>query len=289
MHYSGARATAPRFISWRVMPQRHQPLIGMRLLLISTLFAAALMAQDMPFPVPPQPAKKARAAADGNTARPHWVEASVLALSIAEQTERPLLLYFPADDADDLYGDEFKQLSTTRALFIRYNKSNTVASSHGIVPHCKPLALNPRAAYGIDQETETALLCDWHGNEYFRIVAGGVRPSQLHKLLDRLPEAVRNMRARLAKSLVKYDTSETRRDRVVALLKAMREDAWGLPEANEVVRAYRVILRAGAIELDSAVKAADLPALESLRYDFKGTDLLPAIEAAIDKLKARDG
>lgn len=261
----------------------------MRIFLLLSVLACALAAQDMPFPVPPRPAKKARVAADGNAVHPHWVEASILTLAIAEQTERPLFLYFPADDSDDLYGDEMNQLSTSRALFIRYGNTATPAASPGIVPYCKPLAANPRAAYGIPDGKDTALLCDWHGNEYFRFVGAAIRPAQLEKLLEKLPQAISSMRARLAKRLTNYESSETRRDRLVALLKAMRDEVWGLPEARAVVLAYQDLLREGAAELQGATQAGDFPTLEALRKDFKGTDLAPAIEAAIAKLRPRDG
>ncbi|MBX3461063.1 MAG: hypothetical protein KF696_14040 [Planctomycetes bacterium] len=251
----------------------------MRVALLLTVLAGALMAQDMPFPVPPAP-RKARVAQPAVQAAPHWVEASALTMAIARETGLPLVLCFPADADSDLASDELRQLSTTRALFIRLQR-NEAEQAASIVPGCKVMSANPAASYRVSGPRDVALVCDCHGNEHFRVTGTPIAARTIAQMLDKLPQQLGRQQARLAKHLAKFHESESRRDRVVALLRAFKEDAWGLAECDQLAAGYHSLLEEGRQELRRAVGDRDAAALKQLLADFKGTELQDAIEAAL--------
>lgn len=209
----------------------------------------------------------------------------------ASVEERPLVIYFPDErDSDfELYGEDFAELSKSNAVFVKIPYTEDRAESpweeKSIIPTSKLLSDNPSREYDVRVGKATVLICDWHGNEYFR-TDNRVRANKLEAMVVRVEKDAEKANDKLQRNYDKakeeYDDGDTRKA-LRYLLKNFDdgEGPVGLPAQEESIRLYHEIADDARTKIDKLKEARDSDGLKDLAKEFKRTPVEKEIEEAI--------
>jgi hypothetical protein len=226
---------------------------------------------------------------------PSWQQASAASLESAAVEERPVVVYFPDENDSDfeLYGEEFNEISTSSAVFVKIPYTEDRAESpweeETVVPTSRLLSENPAREYDVKVGDPTVLVCDWHGNEYFR-TDERVRPDALKKMIEKVADEVEDANDKLQKYFDKakeeYDEGDVGKA-IKYLLKNFDdgEGPVGLPAQEESIRLYHEIMDNARAKMEELVEAGDVDGLKDLEKEVKKTPLEDEIEDAVSELK----
>lgn len=201
-------------------------------------------------------------------------------------------MYFEDENTteNDVYGTELAEMSNSSAVFIKipYNadREKSPWAEESVVPAAKLLSDNPALAYNIPVGKAAAVLCDWHGNEFFRL-GGEVKAPELDGMIKKIADKAEDQNKKLQKNLDAAKASWEKQDRAAALksiLKNFKEDVVGLPAQVETIQLYHEILDAARTEIKAAQESGNKETLSKLAKDLKGTDAAKEAEEALKGL-----
>ncbi|MCB9932829.1 MAG: hypothetical protein H6841_05325 [Planctomycetes bacterium] len=223
---------------------------------------------------------------------PAWQKPSSDTIESASTDERPIIVYFPSEDASDgeFYGEELAKLSQADALFVKIPYSADREASpwteKSVVPTSRLLSDNPSREYDIPVGKATVLVCDWFGNEYFR-TEPKIKAEKLSSMIGKVKEQVKDNNSKLQKNLDKakqYVDANDRKAAVKALLKNFKEGLVGMDAQENSIRLYHEIMDAARAELSKLSENADAEGMKAMAKDLKNTDVEKEIDEAIAKL-----
>ncbi len=220
---------------------------------------------------------------------PNWQKADVATLEGAAKEERPIILYF-ADEADSdfaVYGDEVTTLSKENAVFIKFahnaDREKSPWAADSVIPVNKLLTDNPAREYNVPVGKATMIVCDWHGNEYFRPNSHN-NADQIKRFLEQVTDRVDRANKGLEKDLKKAQKYHEKKDvrRTIKYLKDNFETGlYGLPAQESSVKLYREIMQEGRDKLATLVEKGDSDGIKGLMKEFDDTELEKEAEEAL--------
>lgn len=223
---------------------------------------------------------------------PSWQRPSTDIVESAAKDERPIIIYFPSENADDseFYGKEIADLSKTDAVFIKMPYSaDREASPYAIesaVPTSKLLSDNPARDYNVAVGKATVVVCDWFGNEFFR-TEPSVKADKLSTMLKDVKDKVEDVDAKLQKNLDKaqaYVDASDRKNAIKLLLKNFSEGVVGVNAQEGSIRLYHEVMDNVRAEIAELEAERDVTGLKALAKEVKKTDTEKDVEAALAKL-----
>lgn len=199
------------------------------------------------------------------------------------------MLYFPDEKATDFdfYGEEIAALSQSSALFIKIPytadrvKSPWVGES--VIPVSKLLGDNPSRDYNVPTKGATVIVCDWHGNDYFR-TTGDAKADALKKLIDQVSKKADEANKKLERTYAKAEEAHGKSDAKGALkhlLSNFKGGVVGLPAQESSVRLYHQIMDGVRKQAEEMRDNGDETGLKGLAKDYKGTDASKDIDEAL--------
>lgn len=248
-------------------------------------------------PAPQRGGGGARRAPSGPTISPDeipsWQQPSSQALESAAREERPLVIYFPSEGANDseFYGEALARLSESDAVFIRVpftsDREKSPWAEETAVPTSKLLSDNPSRDYKVPVGKATVIIADSWGNEHYRPTALPTA-DQIRSQLKKVREAVSKDNDKLQKTFEKAKAAHEASNRKEALkhiFANFKEDVVGLPAQEETIRLYHEIMDAARTEIGELKAAGNKDALKTLAKDLKKTDVEKDIDEALKELK----
>lgn len=223
---------------------------------------------------------------------PSWQRPSVEALEAAAQEQRPLVVWFMAeDDTDnDFSGKELAEISKTSAVFIKVppttDREKSPWAVDSVVPVNKLTTDNPAREYSIPVGKSTIVIADSWGNEYYRVYKAPTHKA-LEGYLTRITSQVTKANEKLQKNLDKAKEAKEKANRkgaLSAIMKNFKDGQYGLPAQEETVRLYHEILDAARTEIGELADKGDADGLKAMAKEFKKTDLEKEIDEALSKL-----
>lgn len=226
---------------------------------------------------------------------PSWQKAGSSALESAETEERPVVVYFPDENDSDfeLYGDEFAELSKSEAVFIKVpytdDREESPWAEESEVPTSRLLSDNPAREYGVRVGSATVIVCDWHGNEYFR-TDNKVRANKLEAMLNRVPGMAEKANDSLKRNFERADKEKQNGDVKKSLRYLLKnfddgEGPVGLSAQEDSIRLYHEIMDESREKINELKEARNIDGLSDLLKDFRRTALEDEINAAIREVK----
>jgi hypothetical protein len=209
--------------------------------------------------------------------------------------ERPLVIYFPDENDSDfeLYGEDFAEISQMDAVFVKIpyteDREESPWAEESDVPTSRLLSENPSREYDVKVGEPTVLVCDWHGNEYFRTdekVKADALKRMIEKVADEVEDANDKLQKYYDKAKAEYDEGDTGKA-LKYLLKNFDdgEGPLGLPAQEESIRLYHEIMDNARAKMEELVEAGDVDGLKDLEKEVKKTPLEDEIEDAVSELK----
>ncbi|MCA8915812.1 MAG: hypothetical protein KDB90_10415 [Planctomycetes bacterium] len=223
---------------------------------------------------------------------PAWQKASTDAVESAAAEERPIVIYFPSEEADDseFYGEELAELSKADALFIKMtytaDREASPWAEGSVVPTSKLLSDNPARDYNVAVGRATVLVCDWFGNECYRTDVK-IKAEKLSTMIGKVKDQVEDANDKLQKNLDKaqqFVDSADRKNAMKYLLKNFKEGLVGLGAQEDSIRLYHEVMDDARAEVAKLAAAKDSEALKALAKEFKKTDVEKDIDEALSKL-----
>jgi hypothetical protein len=223
---------------------------------------------------------------------PAWKKPSTDTIESAATEQRPIIVYFPSENAGDteFYGEDLAKLSQADALFVKVPYTSDREASpwaeKSVVPSSRLLSDNPSRDYNIPVGKATVLVCDWHGNEYFR-TEPKIKAEKLSSMLGKVTEQVEDSNKKLQKNLDKaqqFADMADRKNAVKQLLKNFKEGLVGLDAQEASIRLYHKLMDDVRTEVSQLAEKGDAAALKALAKDLKNTDVEKEIDEAIAKL-----
>jgi len=222
--------------------------------------------------------------------QPQWAQTTAAALERAAAEQLPIVIAFPGEGDNDsiLNGEEMRELSNTRAVFVRIPFTNERdlppwAETGCMLPVAKLLSDNPSREFNIPVGRSTVIVADWHGNEHFR-QASNIQIRALEGLLDRVAPAVDAMDRRLQRNFERAESSWDSADRAGALrnlTRVFREGMVGLDSVVKSTELYHKIMDAAEDEIAALKEAGDSAALRGLSRELRGTRVEKLVQDAI--------
>lgn len=225
---------------------------------------------------------------------PSWQKATTASIESAAADQRPLVLYF-ADEGDSewvLYGDDFAELSKSDAMFVKFahraeRDDDPWAAGESKVPVNKLLSDNPHREYDIPVGKNAVVICDWHGNEFYR-TDNRVRHDKLKSMVERVSKDVEKATDKLQKNLDRakaaLEKEDTRRT-LSYILKNFKEGLVGLEPIEESIRMYHEILDDLRVQKDEMVEKGDTDGLKEIAKIVRKTDMEDEVKEAMDEAK----
>lgn len=210
--------------------------------------------------------------------------------------ERPLVIYFPDENDSDfeLYGEDFAEISKSDALFVKIpyteDREESPWAEESEVPTSKLLSENPSREYDVRVGEPTVIVCDWHGNEYFR-TDERVRADKLEMMIKRVADEVEDANDKLERyydrAKKEFDDGDVRK----AIRYLMRnfddgEGPVGLPAQEESIRLYHEIMDNARAKMEELIEKKDVDGLKDLEKEVRSTSLEDEVEEAIDSVKS---
>ncbi|MDC1141959.1 hypothetical protein OAU50_02610 [Planctomycetota bacterium] len=224
------------------------------------------------------------------TKLPTWEKPTSTSLETAASEERPILIYFAGEKENDftVYGEDLKALSDKECLFVKiaYNADREADpyADESSVPVCKLLSDNPAREYNIKAGSKGQLvLCDWFGNEQFRIgttTKAEAIKSMIGKIGDRVEKEEKDLRKNLDKAKASME-KEDRKNAIKSLLKNFKDGIVGLKAQQESIELYHEIMDAARDEMQDFVEKGDTAGLKKLATEMKKSDVETEIKDAI--------
>lgn len=223
---------------------------------------------------------------------PAWQKPSSDTIESAATDQRPIIVYFPSENAADseFYGEDLAKLSQADALFIKIpytaDREASPWADKSVVPTSRLLSDNPSRDYNIPVGKAAVLVCDWFGNEYFR-TEPKIKAEKLSSMIGKVKEHVEDNNEKLQKNLDKakqYVEANDRKNAVKALLKNFKDGLVGLDAQEGSIRLYHEIMDAARTELTKLSEKGDADGIKALAKDLKNTDVEKEIDEAIAKL-----
>jgi hypothetical protein len=223
---------------------------------------------------------------------PGWERPSTDVIESAAKDERPIIVYFPSENADDseFYGKEIAELSKADAVFIKmtYTEDREASpyASDSAVPTSKLLSDNPAREYNVEVGKATVMVCDWFGNEYFRSEPS-IKAEKLSTMIGAVKGKVEDVNEKLQKNLDKaksYVDAADRKNALKMLLKNFNEGVVGISAQEDSIRLYHEVMDSVRAEIAQLAEKGDTEGLKSLAKEVKKTDAEKDVEAALAKL-----
>lgn len=226
---------------------------------------------------------------------PSWQTASSSSLESAATEEMPLVVYF-ADETDGdfvLYGDDYAELSKSSAVFIKVpyteDREESPWAEDSEIPTNRLLSDNPAREYDVRVGKATVIVCDWHGNEYFR-EDNKVRANRLEAMIKRVPDQVKKANDKLERNYERADKEKQDGDIKGALryLSKNFDDGngpVGLPAQENSIRLYHEIMDDSRAKIEKLEDARDVDGLKELKKELRRTALEDEIDEAIVSVK----
>ena len=152
-----------------------------------------------------------------------------------------------------------------------------------MIPVSKLLGDNPSRDYNVPTKGSTVIICDWHGNDYFR-TNGDAKADALKKLIDQVAKKAEDANKKLEKTLEKANEAHGKSDSKGALkhlLKNFKEGVVGLPAQEASVRLYHEIMDGVRKQAEEMRDNGNEAGLKGLAKDYKGTDAAKDIDEAL--------
>lgn len=223
---------------------------------------------------------------------PDWKAPTAATLESAAADQRPILVYFANEKTTvwTVYDTELADMSKKSVVFIKIphnaDRSNVPGRAETIVPVSKLLTDNPALAYNIPVGEAKAALCDWHGNEYFRL-DGDFKASDLERKVKEIAEKAETQSKTLQKNLDAAKQAWGKKNRAGALkaiLRNFKEGVVGFAAQVESIQLYQEIVDAARVEIRALLEGRDKAGLEKLAEELKGTDAEKEVKEAIESL-----
>lgn len=211
------------------------------------------------------------------------------AMDKAASEQRPLIIYFPGENADDsaFYGEELANFSKSSALFVKVpytaDREKSPWAEASVVPTSPLLSDNPSRDYGVKVGVATVIVADWFGNEYFRTDNKATIDS-LRGMVRKVADKMDAENKKLQKNLDKAVQANEKADRKTALkhlLANFKDGKVGLEAQEASIRLYHEIMDAARAEIDAMVSAGNKDGLKGMAKDLKGTDAEKAAQEAL--------
>jgi hypothetical protein len=224
---------------------------------------------------------------------PAWQQASARALESAAAENRPIVVFFEGERSTDfdLYGEDFAELSATDAMFMKVaytdSREKSPWAEDSVVPTCKLLSDNPSRDYGIDVGKPTVVVCDWHGNEFFR-TDHKVKAPALKAFVEKVAKQVESTDKKLQRHVDKarQDIEKDNQGNALKnLLKAFEDGYVGLDSVVDATRMYHEIIDDLRDQKDKLLEEGDANGLRELARIVKKTDLEKEVDEAIKSVK----
>jgi len=168
----------------------------------------------------------------------------------------------------------------SRAVFVKIPwRADKLEESASPVPTSKLLSPNPSAAYDVKGDKPCLLVCDWFGNEYFRMEEE-VSVDELTKFLLKVNEEIKDNIEKLQKNYDKAKASRDGGDRknaIKGILKNFKMDVVGFDPQLKTIEMYNKIIEEGRTEAKEKHSRNDLDGLKAMQKEFKDTELEPEI------------
>lgn len=192
----------------------------------------------------------------------------------------------------DMYGEEFVELSSTDALFVKIahtdSRENSPWAEATVVPTSKLLSDNPSRDYNIPVGKPTVVVCDWHGNEFFR-TDNKVKAPALKSMVEKVAKQVESADKKLQRIVDKAKTElekENQAGAIKNLLSAFSDGYVGLDSVVEAARMYHELMDDLRSKKDTLVEEGDTNGLRDLARIVKKTDLEKEVDEAIKEVSA---
>jgi hypothetical protein len=223
---------------------------------------------------------------------PAWERASTDIVESAATDERPIIVYFPSENADDseFYGKEIAELSKADAVFIKmtYTEDREASpyASDSAVPTSKLLSDNPARDYNAPVGKACVVVCDWFGNEFYR-TEPSIKAEKLSTMIGDVKTKVEDLNDKLQKNLDKaksFVDAADRKNALKMLLKNFNEGVVGISAQEDSIRLYHEVMDSVRTEIALLEEKGDAEGLKSLAKEVKKTDAEKDVEAALAKL-----
>ncbi|MEE9312809.1 MAG: hypothetical protein V3V10_10420 [Planctomycetota bacterium] len=220
---------------------------------------------------------------------PSWELPSSEVLESAASEERPLVIYFPSEDATDAdwASEKLAEISQSDAIFIKIpfnaDREKSAWADDSVVPAAKLLSDNPSREYGVAVNKAMVIIADSYGNEFFRL-SKLPKADQVKGYLTKVSDKVEKMNKKLQKNLDKATAALEKEDRagaIKAILKNFKEDKYGVEPMAESIRMYHEILEEARAEIAELTSNGDVDGLKKLAKALKKTDAEAEIKEAI--------
>lgn len=227
--------------------------------------------------MPKQP--KANVPKGPTVVQPSTCDASESVITDASSNKKPLVLLIAKGEGTCFKEGDFSTLES-RAIFVKIPwRADKLEESTSPVPTSKLLSANPSAAYNVKGDKPCMLVCDWFGNEYFR-VEGEVSVDELTKFLLKVNEEIKDNIEKLQKNFDKAKASRDGGDRknaIKSILKNFKMDVVGFDPQLATIKVYNEIIEEGRTEAKEKHARNDLEGLKAMQKEFKDTELEPEI------------
>ena len=188
----------------------------------------------------------------------------------------------------DMYGEEFVELASTIALFVKIahtdNREKSPWAEESVVPTSKLLSDNPSRDYKIAIGKPTVVVCDWHGNEFFR-TDNKVKAPALKGMVEKVAKQVESTDKKLQRHVDKakqdLEKENNEANAIKNLLRAFSEGFVGLDSVVEGARLYHEIMDSLRTRKDELLEEGDANGLRELAKAVKKTDLEKEVDQAI--------
>ena len=192
----------------------------------------------------------------------------------------------------DMYGEDFVELSSTDALFVKIAHTDSREKSPWaeatVVPTSKLLSDNPSRDFNIPVGKATVVVCDWHGNEFFR-TDNKVKASALKGMVEKVAKQVESAEKKLQRHVDKAKAElekENQANAIKSLLSAFSDGYVGLDPVVEATRMYHELMDDLRSKKDTLVEEGDTNGLRELARIVKKTDLEKEVDEAIKEVNA---
>lgn len=227
--------------------------------------------------MPSQP--KANVPKGPTVVQPATCSASESVITDAAEAKKPLVLLIAKGEGTCFKEGDFSTLES-RAIFVKIAwRADKLEESASPVPTSKLLSGNPSAAYEVKGDKPCMLVCDWFGNEYFR-VEGEVSVDELTKFLLKVNGEIKDNIDKLQKNYDKAKASRDGGDRknaIKTVLKNFKLDVVGFEPQQKTIELYTQIIEEGRTEAREKHARNDLEGLKAMQKEFKDTELEPEI------------
>lgn len=227
--------------------------------------------------MPKQP--KANVPKGPTVVQPSTCAASESVVTDAAESKKPLVLLIAKGEGTCFKEGDFSTLES-RAIFVKIPwRADKLEESASPVPTSKLLSANPSAAYDVKGDKPCMLVCDWFGNEYYR-VEGEVTVDALTKFLLKVNAEIKSNADKLQKNYDKAKASRDDGDRknaIKTILKNFKLGVVGFEPQVKTIELYNQIIEEGRTEAKDKHARNDLEGLKAMQKEFKDTELEPEI------------